>query len=267
MNGGRDGSTGWWVLLSLAGAICVVVFFLPRGTALTTARVTTTPATAVHGELITPPPVNSNQLGQVMLAAEASHHKHTAIPSTQQRLVMYQLKLDQLTDEQPVNGAPAANVPTNLPGIGPATEPLLPGYAEVGFEKLAGFDLPLTDALVKGPPQDGTTPPVLPAQIPDDVRKLDGQRTGIRGFLLPIKMDDGLAVEFLLMRDRSFCCYGAPPRINQWITVRMKDRGVKPVMDTVITVYGTLHVGEMRENGYLVGIYALDADHVTGLPD
>jgi hypothetical protein len=216
---------------------------------------------AVQGELITPP-VNSNQIGQVMLAAETGRREHAAIPSTQQRLVMFQLKLDQLMDEQPVNNSPTANAPANLPGIGTATEPLLPGYTDVGFEKLAGFDFPLTDALVKGMAQ-----PTAPGQIPDDVRKLDGQRAGIRGFLLPVKMDGGRAVEFLLMRDRSFCCYGAPPRINQWITVRVKERGVKPVMDQVITVYGTFHVGEMRENGQLVGIYALDADRVTGLPD
>ena len=38
-------------------------------------------------------------------------------------------------------------------------------------------------------------------------------------------------------------------------------------MDQVITVCSTLHVGEMRGNGYLVGIYALDADEITGLPD
>jgi hypothetical protein len=252
MNGGQrrsEGSTAWWVLLALAGAICIVLFFLPRGGILTTVKSPTPPAAAVHGELI------------VMLV-DAGHHLGAAHASAQQRLVMFQLKLDQLTDEQPVNNSPTANAPANLPGIGTATEPLLPGYAEVNFEKLAGFDFPLTDALVKGIAQ--TTEP---GEIPDDVRKLDGQRAGVRGFLLPVKMDNGLVVEFLLMRDRSFCCYGAPPRINQWITVRMKDRGVKPVMDQVITVYGTLHVGEMRENGQLVGIYALDADRVTGLPD
>ncbi len=264
MNGGQrgnDGSTAWWVLLLLAGAICVIAFFLQRGGVLTDAKPPTSSAAAIQGELITPPPVNSNQIGQVMLAA-TDRGRRGPLPSTQQRLVMFQLRLDQLTDEQPVNNSPTANAPANLPGIGTATEPLLPGYADVGFEKLAGFDFPLTDALVKG-----TAQPTAPGQIPDDVRKLDGERAGIRGFLLPVKMDGGRAVEFLLMRDRSFCCYGAPPRINQWITVRMKDRGVKPVMDQVITVYGTLHVGEMRENGQLVGIYTLDADRVTGLTD
>jgi hypothetical protein len=247
------------------GAICLAAWLLAPGVISATAGPESASTPQVHGDLITPAPVNSNQLGQVMLSADSTPRKQAPIASTQQRMVMYQLKMDQLTDEQPVNGAPAA--PTNLPAPGPATESLLPGYIGVGFEKLASFDFTLTDELVKSAPQDGAASAPPASQIPEDVRKLDGQQVGIRGFLLPVKMDGGLAVEFLLMRDRSFCCYGAPPKINQWITVRVNGRGVKPVMDQVITVYGTLHVAEMRENGFLVGIYALNADKIAGLPD
>jgi hypothetical protein len=38
----------------------------------------------------------------------------------------------------------------------------------------------------------------------------------------------------------------------------MGGKGVKAIMDQAITIYGRLHVGEMRENGYLIGIYRLD---------
>ncbi len=244
----------------LACAMALLFFCAPKTLAQGASAV------QVHGDLISPADA-SNGTAQVSSTAVATPRKHAPIPSTQQRMVMYQLKMDQLVDEQPVNGpAPGPAVPTNLPGPGPATGPMPPGYLAVGFEKLAAFDFVLTDAIVKGSPGAGQTP--APAsQIPEDIRKLDGRQVGIRGFLLPVKMDDGLAVEFLLMRDRSFCCYGAPPKINQWMTVRLKGRGVRPVMDQVITVYGTLHVAETRENGFLVGIYALDADKVTGLPD
>ena len=44
----------------------------------------------------------------------------------------------------------------------------------------------------------------------------------------------------------------------------MADKGVKPMMDQPVTLYGTLHVGEMRENGYLVGIYSMDAEKMIG---
>ena len=33
-------------------------------------------------------------------------------------------------------------------------------------------------------------------------------------------------------------------------------------MDQPITVMGRLHVGEIREQGYLVGLYQLDAEQV-----
>jgi hypothetical protein len=33
-------------------------------------------------------------------------------------------------------------------------------------------------------------------------------------------------------------------------------------MDDLITVYGTLHIAEVRENGYLTGIYKLDCERV-----
>lgn len=96
---------------------------------------------------------------------------------------------------------------------------------------------------------------------------LDGKKVIVQGFLLPVKMDDGLTVEFLLMRNQSMCCYGVPPKINEWITVRMKGKGVKPVMDQPIAVAGTLHVGPIQENGLLTGIYTLDCERVIGSID
>jgi len=53
--------------------------------------------------------------------------------------------------------------------------------------------------------------------------------------------------ELLIMRDQSLCCYGVVPKITNWISVKMQGRGVKAVMDQPVTLYGTLHVGEMRE--------------------
>jgi hypothetical protein len=46
------------------------------------------------------------------------------------------------------------------------------------------------------------------------------------------------------------------------VSVKMKG-GVKPLMDEPVTLMGTLKVGETRENGYLVGIYAMDGDKMA----
>jgi hypothetical protein len=75
-------------------------------------------------------------------------------------------------------------------------------------------------------------------------------------------MNDSLAVEFLLMRNQSMCCYGVPPKVNEWITVHLGGKGVKPVMDQPIAVAGVLHVGPIEENGCLAGIYSLDGEQV-----
>ena len=78
--------------------------------------------------------------------------------------------------------------------------------------------------------------------------------------MLPLKVDDGVVTEMLIMKDQSMCCYGAVPRINDWVSVKMKKGGVKSVMDQAVTLYGKLHVGEMLENGYLIGIYQMDGE-------
>ena len=60
------------------------------------------------------------------------------------------------------------------------------------------------------------------------------------------------------------CVWVSVPRINEWITVQAQGEGVKPIMDQPITVMGRLHVGEIREQGYLVGLYRLDAEQLIG---
>ena len=87
-------------------------------------------------------------------------------------------------------------------------------------------------------------------------------RALVTGFMLPVRVEGGLTSNFLLLRNQSACCYGVMPRVNEWVIVRMAGRGVKPVMDVPITALGTFHVGDVRENGQLVGIYMLDCNQL-----
>jgi hypothetical protein len=103
-------------------------------------------------------------------------------------------------------------------------------------------------------------------KIPSDVRALNNHLVAVRGFLLPLRTNSGLTSEFLLMRNQNMCCFRTVPKINEWISVRLKGEGVKPVMDQPITVLGKLHVGDIRENGFLVGIYQLQAESVDISP-
>jgi hypothetical protein len=65
------------------------------------------------------------------------------------------------------------------------------------------------------------------------------------------------------MKDQSMCCYGTVPKITEWVSVKTAGKGVKPIMDQAVNVQGTLKVGAMRENGYLVGIYEMDGERLT----
>ena len=142
-------------------------------------------------------------------------------------------------------------------------------YLTVGFDKLASFNFEVpdetpagTNKVVVAAPAPAAAP--APDQIPAAVRALDKKFVALKGFMLPLKVENGLITELLIMRDQSMCCYGAVPKINEWVSVKMTGKGVKPIMDQAVTLHGRLHVGEVRENGYLVGIYTMDGDKITG---
>jgi len=140
----------------------------------------------------------------------------------------------------------------------PAAEPAKTedGFLKVGFDQLASFqfDPPGYDASGNPQPKTGED------QIPERIRKLNDQAVAVTGFMLPVRMEEGLVKEFLLVKDPMMCCYGMMPRINEWVVVKMTGKGVKPLMDVPITFGGKLKVGEQFENGYLTGIYVLEGD-------
>ena len=157
-------------------------------------------------------------------------------------------------------------------------------YHQVGFDHLSSFEYEMpdefgeVDAAVEEGPAEGeangdeaqeVTVAAGPEgaseekdQIPANVRKFDNKRVALEGFMLPLKVEDSLVTEMLIMRDQSMCCFGSVPKINEWVSIRMTGKGVKPVMDEPVTIYGKLKVGEVRENGYLVGIYEMDGERM-----
>ena len=160
--------------------------------------------------------------------------------------------------------AAAAIVPagTNTAAIGPVQKD--GDFLIVGFDRLAAFNYDIPDDAPAA--TNASAKPVAPAKepIPANVKAFDKQRVALKGFMLPLKVEGGLITELLIMRDQSMCCYGTVPKINEWVSVKMTGKGVKPIMDQAVTLYGKLHVGEIRENGYLVGIYQMDGEKVAG---
>jgi len=132
------------------------------------------------------------------------------------------------------------------------------GYIKIGFERLSAytFKVPAFDPAAN----PGVNPPSGEEQIPAWLKKLSGRKAKVTGFMLPIKMEGNLVTEFLLLSDPMLCCYGAVPEMNQWVVVKMKKGGVRPLQDVPVSLYGDLKVGAMFENGYMTGIYAMDGD-------
>ena len=182
--------------------------------------------------------------------------------------------IEEVAQPQPIIEAPMPAKPqsttvagNNIEGKPVIAKPLGPiqkigDYSLLGFDRLASFAYEVPDDPITEPKAKEI---LEKNEIPDSVKKFDKQKIALKGYMLPLKVEDGKITELLILRDQSMCCYGAVPKINEWVSVRMpKGRGVKPVMDVPVTIFGTLKVGEVLENGYLVGIYEMDGERLDG---
>jgi hypothetical protein len=105
--------------------------------------------------------------------------------------------------------------------------------------------------------------PKMTGRIPDEIKALEGKGVALKGFMLPLKQEEGRVKEFILLKNQSMCCFGKPPNLNEWVHVTMSGKGVKPLMDRVVTIYGRLHVSEYQEGRQRLGIYRLDGEGIS----
>ncbi len=148
-----------------------------------------------------------------------------------------------------------------------------PGYPSVAFSTLAGF---LYDPGKATPPKASENTllarflhprPAAGTQIPAAVAALDQKVVTIQGFVIPLDFKNGTTSHFMLSKDITNCCYSRIPRMNEWIAVTMKNgMRARVFLDRVVTVSGTLSVGEEFQNGELLSIYRMEATDVIG-PD
>jgi hypothetical protein len=160
--------------------------------------------------------------------------------------------------------AATATAPATTDHPKPETRNSEPAFAAAGFDVLSGYNIEISDELLGPVTNDlAAISAKTEALIPPKVKAFDKKRVALKGFMLPLKVEGGLVTEMLIMKDQSMCCYGTVPKIHEWVSIKMTDKGVKPLMDQPVTLYGTLHVGEMRENGYLTGIYRMDGEKMA----
>ncbi|HVM49741.1 MAG TPA: DUF3299 domain-containing protein [Candidatus Acidoferrum sp.] len=218
----------------------------------------------IRGEPIIPNAL-TNSAGTATSEPPPQRKKRPKPASFQHRMVAFQVRQAGGTNsaQTPGFGGTPAKLIYTPERLAALPEPdLPPGYQRVGFDTLSAFPFVVTAGMADGSNNLAAASAATRAKIPPAVLALDNRLVAIRGFLLPLKMNEGLAFEFLLMRNQNMCCFGSVPTVNEWISVETKDAGVKPLMDQPITVLGKLRVGDLRENGYLVGIYKLEAERV-----
>jgi hypothetical protein len=136
----------------------------------------------------------------------------------------------------------------------------------IGFDQLAGFRLALTPELELTTNRTAWADSQVMAMIPESIRKLDGQRIFVEGFMLPIGYEKDRLAEFILVRDMPGCCYGGPPNAHEWVKAVVKSPKLTTEMDHPVRVRGIFRVGVERQGGYLSSIYRLDAETAEVAP-
>ena len=131
----------------------------------------------------------------------------------------------------------------------------------LNFKNLAGFKYEYPYEEPKGKPWE------LQAQfekrVPEHIRKLNGSKVALKGFMLPVETKKDRVTKFLLMADQSSCCFGKIPEPNEWVVVDMTAKEGGPIlMDQLVEIDGKIEVEEKWEEGFFVGIYHVSADTV-----
>lgn len=140
------------------------------------------------------------------------------------------------------------------------------GFTPLSFRTLASYKY---EVFVPDEDAPGGDLPLTASrdQIPDRIKALNGKRVAIRGFMVPTVVETDGVKGFLLTRSRDLCCFGIMPKMNEWIDATLDGKSVPFYSDVVITVYGTLEVGEERDGDVVLSLYRLRVEDVVPLRD
>ncbi|MBM4382364.1 MAG: DUF3299 domain-containing protein [Deltaproteobacteria bacterium] len=106
--------------------------------------------------------------------------------------------------------------------------------------------------------------PRAPVVLPADVKALDGKSVALRGFVIPTWVEAGGVREFVLAAKNEIgCCFGDGLTINQLVVVSVPEtKKLRLEPYRLMTVLGTLAVGEERSGEMLLSLYRMTADDV-----
>jgi hypothetical protein len=126
------------------------------------------------------------------------------------------------------------------------------------FDRLASFAMPPRHVIEQEAGDDQALATRVNSAIPSSLRELNNRPVVLTGFMLPLRMDEGRCVEFLLVRSQAMCCFGQVPELNEWVHVTAAPEGLRAQLDVPLRVSGTLRVGALFESGFCSSIYRMD---------
>lgn len=132
------------------------------------------------------------------------------------------------------------------------------GVTPISWMDLSMQDLPMEDLLdaLLYPEEYGEGE----FEFPERIRRHDGERIAIVGYMIPLVWEETAVPEFMLVRDLLGCCFGGSPQPDEWISVVMEDEGAEYYPYIPVVVIGTLKIeGIEDEAGYAAGCF-----HVSG---
>ncbi len=126
-------------------------------------------------------------------------------------------------------------------------------HREVGFDLLSSFDYPLNFSW-----SEARQEPNPPASV----LALNGQKVSIRGYVIPLDLDNEGMNSFIVVPFLEMCHFGALGGPNQWVMVTMKGKTEFRGVFYPVTVFGTLDVGEVMIDGYFESFYRMNGTAV-----
>jgi hypothetical protein len=144
--------------------------------------------------------------------------------------------------------SPTAPVPTSTART-PHPAPKPGEVLEMPIKDLGNFDYD---------PENGSP-------IPDDVKALNGATVRLHGYMIPMDQAENIS-KFALVPSLFNCCFGQPPQIQHTIVVTCpKGKAVSYYPDEII-VQGKLTVDVVKDDGFIVGIFAVETTSVKPAP-
>jgi len=93
--------------------------------------------------------------------------------------------------------------------------------------------------------------------LPPEVMRWKDREVVVTGFMNPMNQTRNIG-QFLLVKDRASCCFGKLPQMNHFIDVTLREGEVVHYTKEPVTIKGTLQIGEVWEEDWLLAVYRME---------